>query len=170
MTVYIDAVFVLNLAVNYLLLRAAATLGGASLQRGRLLLGALIGLQVAGLPLSVYAQLGIVLLVGLSSKNAILVVEFAKERRARDGLAIVEAALSAARERFRAVLMTALTFVLGIAPLVWATGAGAGSRRAIGTATFAGMLAATLVGLVFVPGLYVLFQTLREKVRPRETA
>ena len=133
-------------------------------------LGALIGLQVAGLPLSVYAQLGIVLLVGLSSKNAILVVEFAKERRARDGLAIVEAALSAARERFRAVLMTALTFVLGIAPLVWATGAGAGSRRAIGTATFAGMLAATLVGLVFVPGLYVLFQTLREKVRPRETA
>lgn len=129
-------------------------------------LGGLIGLQVAGLSLTVYAQLGIVLLVGLSSKNAILVVEFAKERHARDGLGIVASALAGARERFRAVMMTALTFVLGILPLVWATGAGAGSRRAIGVTTFAGMLAATLVGLVFVPGLYVIFQTLREKVRP----
>ena len=130
-------------------------------------LGALLGLQIAGLSFSVYAQLGIVLLVGLASKNAILVVEFAKDKHEKEGLGIVEAALAGARERFRAVLMTALTFVLGIAPLVWATGAGAGSRRAIGTATFAGMLAATLIGLVFVPGLYVLFQKLREKVRPR---
>ena len=132
-------------------------------------LGALIGLQVAGLPLSVYAQLGIVLLVGLASKNAILVVEFAKEAHERDGLSVVAAALAGAKERFRAVMMTALTFILGILPLVWATGAGAGSRRAIGTATFAGMLAATLVGLVFVPGLYVLFQTLREKVWKRRS-
>ncbi len=129
-------------------------------------LGALIGLWMTGLSLTVYAQLGIVLLVGLSSKNAILVVEFAKERHERDGLGIVEAALEGARERFRAVMMTALTFVLGILPLVWATGAGAGSRRAIGVTTFAGMLAATFIGLVFVPGLYVIFQTLREKVRP----
>ncbi len=128
-------------------------------------LGALLGLQIAGLALSVYAQLGIVLLVGLASKNAILVVEFAKDKHEKEGLGIIEAALAGARERFRAVLMTALTFVLGIAPLVWATGAGAGSRQAIGTATFAGMLAATLVGLIFVPGLYVLFQALREKVR-----
>ena len=131
-------------------------------------LGALIGLQIAGLPLSVYAQLGIVLLVGLASKNAILVVEFAKEAHERDGLGIQEAALAGAKERLRAVLMTALTFVLGVAPLVWAVGAGAGSRRAIGTATFAGMIAATCIGLVFVPGLYALFQTLREKVRPRD--
>ncbi len=128
-------------------------------------LGALVGLKVTGLALSVYAQLGIVLLIGLASKNAILVVEFAKDKHERDGLGIVAAALAAARERFRAVLMTAFTFVLGIAPLVWATGAGAGSRRAIGTTTFAGMLAATLVGLIFVPGLYVIFQTLREKVK-----
>ena len=127
-------------------------------------LGALLGLKVAGLDLSIYAQLGIVLLIGLSSKNAILIVEFAKERHERDGFGILEAALAGARERLRAVLMTALTFVLGVAPLVWATGAGAGSRRAIGTTTFAGMLAAT-VGIVLVPGLYVLFQTLREKVR-----
>ena len=128
-------------------------------------LGALLGLKIAGLDLSIYAQLGIVLLIGLSSKNAILIVEFAKERHERDGLGILEAALAGARERLRAVLMTALTFVLGVAPLVWATGAGAGSRRAIGTTTFAGMLAATVIGIVLVPGLYVLFQTLREKVR-----
>ena len=128
-------------------------------------LGALCGLKLAGLDLSIYAQLGIVLLVGLASKNAILIVEFAKEKHERDGLGIVEAALAGARERFRAVLMTALTFVLGIAPLVWATGAGAGSRRAIGTATFAGMLAATVLGIVIVPGLYVVFQSIREKVR-----
>ena len=132
-------------------------------------LGALLGLKVAGLDLSIYAQLGIVLLIGLSSKNAILIVEFAKERHERDGFGILEAALAGARERLRAVLMTALTFVLGVAPLVWATGAGAGSRRAIGTTTFAGMLAATALGIVLVPGLYVLFQPLREKVRgPRQ--
>ncbi len=129
-------------------------------------LGALIGLKLTGMSFSVYAQLGVVLLIGLASKNAILVVEFAKDKHETEGLGIIEAALAGARERFRAVLMTALTFVLGILPLVWATGAGAGSRRAIGISTFSGMLMATLVGLVFVPALYVLFQTLREKVRP----
>jgi len=129
-------------------------------------LGALGGLKLAELDLSIYAQLGIVLLIGLASKNAILVVEFAKDRHERDGLGVVDAALAGARERFRAVLMTALTFVLGIAPLVWATGAGAGSRRAIGTATFAGMIAATFFGIALVPGLYVIFQSLREVIKP----
>jgi len=124
--------------------------------------GALAGLRFAGLGFSVYAQLGVVLLVGLSAKNAILLVEFSKEAHARDGLSVEDAAAAGMRERFRAVMMTALTFVLGIAPLVWATGAGAGSRRAIGTATFSGMLVATLVGLLFVPGLYAFFQKMRD--------
>ena len=133
-------------------------------------LGALVGLKIAGLSLSVYAQLGIVLLVGLASKNAILIVEFAKEAHERDGMSVFAAAMAGARERFRAVLMTALTFVLGIAPLVWAHGAGAGSRRAIGTATFAGMIASVLVGLVLVPGLYAVFQSLRDRRRRPRTA
>jgi len=126
--------------------------------------GALFGLKVSGQSLNVYAQLGIVLLVGLASKNAILVVEFAKDAEANEGLDFLSAAAAGARERFRAVMMTALTFILGILPLVWATGAGAGSRRAIGISTFSGMLAATVVGIVLVPGLYVFARKMRALV------
>ncbi len=87
----------------------------------------------------------------------------AMEQRAA-GIGILEAAVAAARLRFRAVVMTAIAFVLGVVPLVVATGAGAASRRDIGTTVFAGMLAATLIGILFIPGLYVLLQTLRERV------
>ena len=118
--------------------------------------GALLGLKLAGLSFSVYAQLGLVLLVGLASKSAILIVEFAKTARER-GESAVEAAATGASERFRAVIMTALTFMLGMLPMVFATGAGAVSRRAIGVAAFSGMAASTFVGIVLVPGLYVLF-------------
>jgi hydrophobe/amphiphile efflux-1 (HAE1) family protein len=125
-------------------------------------LGALAGLWLVHLPLSIYAQIGLVLLVGLAAKNAILIVEFAKDRR-EEGLAVAKAAVEGARIRFRPVLMTAFTFILGVAPMVIATGAGAGSRRAIGTTVFSGMLAATLVGIFLIPPLYYAFQSFREK-------
>ena len=126
-------------------------------------LGGFIGLQLCGLSLSIYAQLGLVMLIGLASKNAILMVEFSKQER-EAGKSVEESALEGAKQRYRAVLMTAWSFVIGVFPMVIATGAGAGSRRAIGVTTFYGMLLATLVGIAFIPGLYAFFQNLRELV------
>lgn len=125
-------------------------------------LGALLGLTVCGESMSIYAQLGLVMLIGLAAKNAILMVEFSKQER-EGGKGIEEAALSGANLRFRAVMMTAWSFLFGVLPLVFADGAGAASRQAIGITTFAGMLAATYVGIVFTPALYAVFQRLREK-------
>ena len=126
------------------------------------MLGAFAGILISGLPLSIYAQLGLILLVGLASKNAILIVEFARDERAK-GSSIDRAATIATKERFRAVLMTAFTFILGVFPLILASGAGAGSRVAIGVPVFYGMLIGTAGGLLVIPLLYVLFQTITER-------
>jgi HAE1 family hydrophobic/amphiphilic exporter-1 len=125
------------------------------------LLGAVMALLYQSYDNNVYAQVGIVLLIGLSTKTAILIVEFAKAQR-EEGNTVFEAALSAARLRFRAVLMTALSFVLGVIPLLIASGAGAESRKVLGATVFGGMLVATVASLVFVPMLYFIVQRVSE--------
>ncbi|MEM9107226.1 MAG: efflux RND transporter permease subunit, partial [Pseudomonadota bacterium] len=111
---------------------------------------------------NIYCQIGLVMLIGLASKGAILIVEFARRRR-EEGLSIDEAAMEAARIRLRPLLMTAFAFILGVVPLVLATGAGSAARRSLGTAVFGGMIVATILSLVVVPVLYVLIERLRER-------
>jgi HAE1 family hydrophobic/amphiphilic exporter-1 len=126
------------------------------------LFGALLALWLRGKQIDVYSQIGFVMLIGLSAKNAILIVEFAKRRR-EDGLDIVEAAMEAGRLRLRPILMTAFAFILGVVPLMFATGAGAASRQSIGTTVFGGMLAATILTLALVPVFYAVIEQLRER-------
>jgi hydrophobe/amphiphile efflux-1 (HAE1) family protein len=128
-------------------------------------LGALAALRLGGLANDVYAQIGLALLIGLASKNAILVVEFARERRQR-GVDVGEAAREAARLRFRPILMTSFAFILGSLPLVLATGAGAASRHSIGTTVVGGMLAVTVLGVLLIPAFYVAVERLAGSRRP----
>jgi HAE1 family hydrophobic/amphiphilic exporter-1 len=135
-------------------------------------LGALSAQWVRGLANDVYCQVGLVMLIGLAAKNAILIVEFAEQLRGR-GMSVIEAAIEASRLRLRPILMTALAFILGVLPLVFATGAGKEARNSVGTAVAGGMLLSTFLNIVFIPVLYVIVRTLAPgKVRahaPMET-
>ena len=132
-------------------------------------LGALGAQWMRGLSNDVYCQVGLVMLIGLAAKNAILIVEFAEQLRER-GMTVIEAAVEAARIRLRPILMTSLAFILGVLPLVFATGAGEAARHSVGTAVAGGMLVSTFLNLIFIPILYVVVQTLRGVGRQAEHA
>lgn len=128
---------------------------------GTATLGGLLALWIFQMSFNIYCQLGLLMLIGLTAKTAILMVEYSKQERDA-GQSVSDAALNGMRLRFRSVMMTALSFVIGVFPMVFASGAGAGSRQAIGITTFWGMLVATIVGMMFIPGLYAAFQRIAE--------
>jgi HAE1 family hydrophobic/amphiphilic exporter-1 len=132
------------------------------------LVGPVVALKGLGIDNNLYTQIGLVLLIALSAKNAILIVEVARERRVFDGKPLVEAAVEAARMRFRPILMTSFAFILGVVPLVLATGAGASARKSIGIAVFSGMLASTCLAVLFVPSFFVVVRRFEEWLAGRK--
>ncbi len=166
------APFIFGLAILFVFLFLAAQYESWSTPLAVLLsvplaiLGALLLTWARSMDNNIYTQIGLVLLIGLSAKSAILIVEFAKQQR-EAGTPVIEAAETAARLRFRPILMTAFSFILGVIPLVIASGAGAASRRSLGTAVFGGMLVATVAGVFLIPVLYVLVQGTAERMGGR---
>lgn len=133
------------------------------------LVGVLLALIIRGFDNNLYTQVGLVLMIALAAKNAILVVEFARELRA-EGMPIVDAAVEATRRRFRPIIMTSFAFILGVIPMATATGAGAASQQALGTVVVGGMLASTLFAISFVPVFYILMQRISERKKPKTAA
>jgi HAE1 family hydrophobic/amphiphilic exporter-1 len=132
------------------------------------LVGVLLALILRSMENDLYTQIGLVLMIALASKNAILIVEFARDLRA-EGLSIIEAAVEATRRRFRPIFMTSFAFILGVMPLLYAGGAGAASQRSIGTVVFGGMLSSTLLAIPFVPVFFVIMQNLSERRASRKS-
>jgi len=161
-------VFALCVVLVYLVLCAQyeswTTSFGVILAVPLALLGTVVALMIRHMDNNIYTQIGIVLLIALACKNAILIVEFAVEGRLKKGMSIFDAAIDAARLRFRPILMTSFAFILGVYPLVIANGAGGASRQALGTAVFGGMIAATLLAVLFVPVFFYVLQTMSEKL------
>jgi HAE1 family hydrophobic/amphiphilic exporter-1 len=126
--------------------------------------GVYIFAKLFGIGNNIYMQISLIMLIGLLAKNAILIVEFALERRRR-GMSLVESAIGGAKARLRPILMTSFAFVFGLMPLMFATGAGAYGNRSIGTGAIGGMLIGTVFGVFVIPGLFIIFQSLQESVR-----
>lgn len=161
-------IFALCVVLVYLVLCAQyeswTTSFGVILAVPLALLGTVVALMIRHMDNNVYTQIGIVLLIALACKNAILIVEFAVEARLKKGMSIYDAAIDAAKLRFRPILMTSFAFILGVYPLVIANGAGGASRQALGTAVFGGMIAATFLAVLFVPVFFYVLQTMSEKL------
>jgi HAE1 family hydrophobic/amphiphilic exporter-1 len=132
-------------------------------------LGALFGVWIYGYDNNVYVQIGLVMLIGLAAKNAILIVEFAKAKH-DEGLSLEDAALTSARLRFRPILMTAFAFILGVIPLMRANGAGAGAQNVMGVGVFFGMLVATALGVFIIPGNFTFVLSLGSRWRKKAPA
>jgi len=133
------------------------------------LVGVLLALMLRGFDNNLYIQVGLILMIGLACKNAILIVEFARQLQT-EGLSVTEAAIEATRRRFRPIIMTSFSFILGVVSLLGASGAGAASQQAIGTVVFGGMLSSTLLAIPFVPVLYVMIQRLAAKKMNSQTS